>query len=201
MTLQPYKQIAHIPAGTARKDALRLTKKEKAKLPRVTAYCTATSYKLSDLQKFFNARRNSHHTDVKQFDDVLYTPYSYEPPRGTSLTAADTDPQVTAVGDLLGVPDIVLSSDTTLASVLDALPSPALEDPESGTIRPRRRVKRRTKFDKVGSDHPAATEVFIFEFGTVVCWGMTESQEKRFLSSMCASLCRGLCSGFLPIYI
>jgi uncharacterized Rmd1/YagE family protein len=39
--LQVYKQIAQIPAGTARKDARRLTKKEKAKLPRVTAYCTA----------------------------------------------------------------------------------------------------------------------------------------------------------------
>ena len=40
--LQVYKQIAQIPAGTARRDALRLTKAQKAKLPRVTAYCTAT---------------------------------------------------------------------------------------------------------------------------------------------------------------
>jgi hypothetical protein len=33
-----YKQLAQIPAGSARKDAMRLTRKEKAKLPRLTAY-------------------------------------------------------------------------------------------------------------------------------------------------------------------
>lgn len=38
---QFYNPIAQIPAGTARRDALRLTKTEKSKLPRVTAYCTA----------------------------------------------------------------------------------------------------------------------------------------------------------------
>lgn len=38
---QVYNQIAQIPAGTARKDALRLTKKKAKSLPRVTAYCTA----------------------------------------------------------------------------------------------------------------------------------------------------------------
>jgi len=66
---QVYKQLAQIPAGSARRDAMRLTRKEKARLPRfvqphsihlfsfvpssahrfflplghrVTAYCTAT---------------------------------------------------------------------------------------------------------------------------------------------------------------
>lgn len=38
---QVYKQLAQIPAGSARRDAMRLTRKEKARLPRVTAYCTA----------------------------------------------------------------------------------------------------------------------------------------------------------------
>lgn len=39
---QVYKQLAQIPAGSARRDAMRLTRKEKARLPRVTAYCTST---------------------------------------------------------------------------------------------------------------------------------------------------------------
>lgn len=38
---QFYTPISQIPKGTARRDAQRLTKSEKAKLPRVTAYCTA----------------------------------------------------------------------------------------------------------------------------------------------------------------
>jgi uncharacterized Rmd1/YagE family protein len=38
---QFYTALYQIPAGSARRDALNLTKSEKAKLPRVTAYCTA----------------------------------------------------------------------------------------------------------------------------------------------------------------
>lgn len=37
-----YTQIAQIPSGTARKDALRLSKAMRSHLPRVTAYCTAS---------------------------------------------------------------------------------------------------------------------------------------------------------------
>lgn len=42
MLLQVYNQIDLIPAGTARRDALRLTKKKAKSLPRVTAYATAS---------------------------------------------------------------------------------------------------------------------------------------------------------------
>lgn len=38
---QVYNQIALIPEGTARRDALRLTKSRAKSLPRVTAYATA----------------------------------------------------------------------------------------------------------------------------------------------------------------
>jgi uncharacterized Rmd1/YagE family protein len=38
---QFYTALSQIPAGSARRDAMRLTKTEKSKLPRVTAYCTA----------------------------------------------------------------------------------------------------------------------------------------------------------------
>ena len=41
LELQVYNQIAQIPEGTARRDALRLTKKKAKSLPRVTAYATA----------------------------------------------------------------------------------------------------------------------------------------------------------------
>jgi uncharacterized Rmd1/YagE family protein len=39
--IQIYNQISLIPDGTARRDALRLTKKKAKSLPRVTAYATA----------------------------------------------------------------------------------------------------------------------------------------------------------------
>lgn len=37
-----------------------------------------------------------------------------------------------------------------------------------------------SKFDTTAKE----AEIFMFSYGTVVVWGMTEAQEKRFLSSM-----------------
>lgn len=142
------------------------------------------------MQKFFNARRNSHRTDVKQFDDVLYTPYSYDGPvpgSSTSFThpTGTPYPGEPVVGDLLGASDLPVSSDGTVVPSSPVIAAPIRREAESSQQqRPtKRRVKK--KFDKVDGGQNATPEVFVFEFGTVVCWGMTEVQEKRFLSSMC----------------
>lgn len=81
---QIYNQISLIPDGTAKRDALRLTKKKAKSLPRVTAYATArcvlaspfvtvrvlslpggSSYRMGDLMRFLNARRAAYHTNPK----------------------------------------------------------------------------------------------------------------------------------------
>ncbi|KIJ61433.1 hypothetical protein HYDPIDRAFT_96610 [Hydnomerulius pinastri MD-312] len=150
------RQISQIPQGTARRDALRLTKKKAKSLPRVTAYATANQYLLHDLMKFFNARRVSYQTDPKIIDDVIYTPYAYEP-----AGSSDAHPKrSTQTGDLLGVPE--------------------LNAPVSGAGDAGLAKKKRSKFYVV----PAEAEIFVFGYGTVVIWGMTEAQEKRFLSSI-----------------
>jgi hypothetical protein len=51
-------------------------------------------------------------TNPRTFDDVIYTPYTYQhaPPRRTPSTARGamrTGSDATAVGDLLGVPELV----------------------------------------------------------------------------------------------
>jgi len=169
------RQISRIPQGTARRDALRLTKKKAKSLPRVTAYATAQcvssrflsprarravglssidggvyrSYLLPELVRFFNARRVAYRTDAKIIDDVVYTPYAYEP-----SSNPDVHVNRSPTGDLLGVPE------------LNPLMSPA--------------KKKRSKFHAV----PNEAEIFVFGYGTVVIWGMTEPQEKRFLASM-----------------
>lgn len=48
--------------------------------------------------------------------------------------------------------------------------------------RPDRRGKGRIH-DLLG-DTPEIADVFIFKYGTVVIWGMTEEEEQRFLLSM-----------------
>ena len=54
-------------------------------------------------------------------------------------------------------------------------------DSEEGT-RQDRRGKGRIS-DLLG-DTPEVADVFIFKYGTVVIWGMTEEEEQRFLLSM-----------------
>ncbi|KAG9311687.1 DUF155-domain-containing protein [Chiua virens] len=153
------RQISRIPQGTARRDALRLTKKKAKSLPRVTAYATAQSYHLPDLLKFFNVRRAAYKTDAKMIDDVIYTPYAYEPVTNSDVyTKRHQLTQQT--GDLLGVPE---------------LNTPA---PDADNAYPAK--KKRSRFHAV----PNEAEVFVFGYGTVVIWGMSEAQEKRFLATI-----------------
>ncbi|KAI6099480.1 hypothetical protein EDD16DRAFT_501775 [Pisolithus croceorrhizus] len=150
------RQISQIPQGTARRDALRLTKKKAKSLPRVTAYATANSYRLNELTKFFEVRRQAYHTDPKIIDDeVVYTPYAYEP----TLEVHANSKRNPATGDLLGLPELVSSAND-----------------ENGSGKRR----KRSKFNTI----PSEADVFVFSYGTVVIWGMTETQERRFLSSI-----------------
>ncbi|PPQ68916.1 hypothetical protein CVT24_007660 [Panaeolus cyanescens] len=156
--VEVYNQISLIPEGTARRDALRLTKKKAKSLPRVTAYATASSYRMNDLMKFFNARRTAYHTDPKLIDDVIYTPYRYDPPPNSNEPRQPVS--IAPTGDLLGIPEFHEGAE------------------EHHTSPP---VKRKsTKFDTTATE----AEIFMFDYGTVVIWGMTEAQERRFLSSV-----------------
>ena len=107
---------------------------------------------MQELLKFFNARRSAYHTAPKLIEDVIYTPYAYEPQAVTSDSSRQTVRGVAATGDLLGVPDLVNDQKT----------------------------KKKSKFDTSAKE----CEIFVFPYGTVVIWGMTEAQERRFLSSM-----------------
>jgi len=130
-----------------------------------------SSYRFQDLIKFFNARRETYRTNPQLIDEVIYTPYSYKPaiPQTTQGTGQGTD--IPPTGDLLGTPDLLPENDP------------------SAHIR-----KRSTKF----TETPTQAEIFLFEYGTVVIWGMTETEEKRFLSSMCEDFTLPLRTLFTP---
>ncbi|TFY74714.1 hypothetical protein EWM64_g9299 [Hericium alpestre] len=122
--------------------------------------------------KFFNARRTSYHTNPRKIDDVIYTPYIYdlsprssphEPRPPSKVRWQSDDHQAQAqTGDLLGVPELRPTSE-------------AEDHQDTQTQR-----RKRSKFDQTADE----AEIFLFPFGTVVIWGMTEAQEKRFLSSL-----------------
>ena len=71
-------ELAKIPEGSMRRDARRITRRGRASLPRVTAYSTATSYRMRELTKWLQARSESHRTNVMTFDECVYTTYSYD---------------------------------------------------------------------------------------------------------------------------
>ena len=117
---------------------------------------------MSDLMKFFNARRNAYHTDPKLIEDVIYTPYVYDPPPNPHESRQSHAASYAPTGDLLGIPEL-------------------REDETGGTDHEGATKKRKSsKFDTTATE----AEIFLFDYGTVVIWGMTESQEKRFLSSL-----------------
>ncbi|KAF8999103.1 hypothetical protein BDQ17DRAFT_1391588 [Cyathus striatus] len=157
--VEVYNQLSLIPDGTARRDALRLTKKKAKSLPRVTAYATASSYHMDDLMKFFNARRTAYHTNPKLIDEVIYTPYIYDPPSSIQENRQSRPDSQPVTGDLLGIPELRDENG----------------DVQSGVVR-----KKKSKFDTTAPE----AEIFLFPYGTAVIWGMTEAQEKRFLSSI-----------------
>lgn len=113
-------------------------------------------------------------------DEVIYTPYVYEPALPSSLSERTRDrpnshiqsPQ-NRTADLLGVPELA-PPDRREGGEADA----------GGDAKNEVKTKRKKgKFLHV--EPPTQAEIFMFEYGTVVIWGMTEAQEKRFLSSMC----------------
>lgn len=73
-----YSQVTRITDKPARKDAEILGKLHRDLLPRVTAYCTAGSYKMKDLLRWLKDRRRIHNTTPKLFDECLYTPFTYK---------------------------------------------------------------------------------------------------------------------------
>lgn len=140
------------------------------------------SFRFPELMKFFNARRASYHTNPRIIDDVIYTPYIYEPSAPNSQrhvhfqsqhfsSESEANPPP-ATGDLLGVAELA--------------PIDATSHSHDEATYATNKSRKKSKFQEV----PTQAEIFLFQYGTIVIWGMTEPQEKRFLSSMCVSFVR-----------
>lgn len=131
---------------------------------------------MDDLMKFFLARKSAYHTAPQLFDEVLYTPYSYDSkPSPDNSKAKSTSNS----GDLLGVPELAPANDVAspelYTSHLDTQSSSEIYTPQHGN---------KYTADKPWADEPTQPEVFLFAYGTIVLWGMSEAEERRFLTSL-----------------
>jgi uncharacterized Rmd1/YagE family protein len=198
-----YSQFTRIKDPNARRDAARLGKADRDRLPRVTAYCTANSYRLDALMRFLKGRGRTRGANPKQFDECVYTPYNYGRGRTDKSTrSTETDGILNGSGvtqpppmrerrysdsalEIDGQPqhqseDLIdlttEAGDTTLDNGENTIPNHTpseMEQPEP------------PRLDTLDFDTQVHTpEVFLFEYGTVVIWGMTLAHEQRFLKEI-----------------
>ncbi|PSN74660.1 YagE family protein [Corynespora cassiicola Philippines] len=189
-----YVQYTRIKDPTARRDAARLGKADREKLPRVTAYCTAASYKLDEMMRFLKGKARLRGAQPKRFDECIYSPYNYgtkgpEDVSSTSVHDGYTEPRQRRFSD--SAIEVEAQSERRREDLIDLHNSG--EAPHLGVDEVSERPERPSHIH-ADSDSAINTpdfdtqvhtpEVFLFEYGTVVIWGMTRQEEKRFLKEI-----------------
>ncbi|KAL1955865.1 hypothetical protein VTO42DRAFT_8023 [Malbranchea cinnamomea] len=217
-----YSQIKRIKEPTARRDAARLGKADRDRLPRVTAYCTAGSYRLDGVMRYLKARAADRGANPKLFDECVYSPYNYDHKeklrklqeqqqhlREEQLKYGGQDDLPNQIQQPMAVNQLERRfSDSELEvdnnkkqqrQSLIELNSGADPDAQEGqhghqtTLVSDDRTQSTARLLSPGSTTPPAQadldfnttidtpEIFLFDYGTVVIWGMTPKQEAQFL--------------------
>jgi uncharacterized Rmd1/YagE family protein len=191
-----YAQYTRIKDPTARRDAARLGKADRERLPRVTAYCTAGSYRLDDLMRYLKGKAKLRGALPKLFDECIYTPYNYNHAKAQNLQASsstreDFPPQERPRRFSDSVIEVDAHSEHRREGLINLHASGgdiSLDNGESS-------VPNHTALEMEQPSEPTLNtldfdtqvhtpEVFLFEYGTVVIWGMTLLQEQRFLKEI-----------------
>ncbi|KAI9799068.1 MAG: hypothetical protein M1833_004262 [Piccolia ochrophora] len=187
-----YAQFTRIKDPMARRDAARLGKADRDRLPRVTAYCTANAYRLEALMRFFKSRAKSRGTAPKLFDECLYTPYNYPQSAATPTNMVDRAPPQRSMQERRYSDSAVEVEDNNKHRREDLIDlqgaenahrdgeGPIVENPSPDLPSPEETRSNPTDFDT----QVHTPEVFLFDYGTVVIWGMTVQEEKRFLKEI-----------------
>jgi uncharacterized Rmd1/YagE family protein len=188
-----YSQYTRIKDPTARRDAARLGKADRDTLPRVTAYCTANTYRMDPLEAFLKSKRSkTRGAKPKQIDECIYTPYNYGRP--TSERALEVQSKPLSMGERRHSDSAIEVEDNSGRENLidlhtqggDTSLSNGEDEPRmhSGMIAQHIEDERILE-NNVDFDTQVHTpEVFIFDYGVVVIWGMSLTQERRFLEEI-----------------
>ncbi|EXJ72530.1 uncharacterized protein A1O5_03676 [Cladophialophora psammophila CBS 110553] len=212
-----YSQFTRIKDPTARRDAARLGKADRDRLPRVTAYCMAQGYRLDGIMKFMKSRSRTRGANPKLFDECLYSPYDYEylkkKNKGGDRSSSPVEERIARVmaspriaprerrfsDSAVEVEDNNKARRDHLLDLQEELSTPtgtaattentttdltALASHSSTDLRQTESDAMRQRSDSEFSTTVHIPEIFIFDYGTVVIWGMTVQQEQRFLHDM-----------------
>ncbi|KAF6842791.1 sporulation protein rmd1 [Colletotrichum musicola] len=179
-----YSQYTRIKDPTARRDAARLGKADRDRLPRVTAYCTANKYQMDNLMRFLKGRGKSRGANPKLIDECIYSAYDYSKTvenRHDRRVGAQPDPVQAyerrhSTGD---VSDNGFHRDNLIDLHSEGRHDSGFADGYDGG--------NETAIVETNPDFDTqihTPEVFLFDYGVVVIWGMTLAQEQRFLKEI-----------------
>lgn len=161
--------VTRIKDSTARRDAERLGKAERSQLPRVTAYATANSYDLDGLVRFLKARASTRGSMPKKFDECVYTPFSYS----HKTLEQQQQQQLPDLIDLNGgIEELGHVQSGGEQSHDVAGEEEADGDWDTRSLR---------EFVDRQNESIVTSDVFLFQYGVVVIWGMSVTDEARFL--------------------
>jgi uncharacterized Rmd1/YagE family protein len=195
-----YSQYTRIKDPTARRDAARLGKADRDRLPRVTAYCTANRYQMDGLMRFLKGRGKAKGAQPKLFDECIYTPYSYSrisakqaervlevhssPLRMRERRHSDSAIEVDDNNRHRREDLIVLHTDGGDVSLDNGQTREGNSD-QPEVIERRIEDENRVSENTPDFDTQVHTpEVFLFDYGVVVIWGMSLRDEQRFLKEI-----------------
>lgn len=190
-----YSQITRIKEPTARSHAARLGKADRDRLPRVSAYCTANSYRLDGVIRFLKSRSKTRGANPKLYDECVYSPYDYDhedKQKGGRVFVDSGLNNMDGNWPLERMPGERRYSDSAVEAPdnnnirrgeLIDLQNPESHDDaahNSAAIESNPQTEETVDFDT--TIH--TPEVFLFDYGTVVIWGMSPAHESRFLSDI-----------------
>jgi uncharacterized Rmd1/YagE family protein len=213
-----YSQYTRIKDPTARRDAARLGKADRGRLPRVTAYCTANRYEMEGLMRFLKGRGKNRGANPKLIDECIYTPYSYTAGKAPTQTRSQghnqshhwesrhdrQNPVETYERRHSTGSETVEEAQQRRESLAEA--QERNESQEIGNGYSQRESPAEADIGHISTEEllgPSIVddgpppdiipdfdttvhtpEAFLFDYGVVVIWGMTEAQEVRFLKDV-----------------
>lgn len=184
-----YSQITRIKEPAARSHAARLGKADRDRIPRVTAYCTANSYRLEGVVKFLKSRAKTRGANPKLFDECVYSPFDYqyeEKQKGGRFFPAvgGNGHQERRTSERRYSDSAVEVEDNTKSRREDLIDFHE-EPSRPGDVSSEHAVSTPQSEEAFEIDTTIHTpEIFLFDYGTVVIWGMTPADESHFLSDI-----------------
>ncbi|KAL2832973.1 hypothetical protein BDW59DRAFT_94674 [Aspergillus cavernicola] len=182
-----YRQIARIKEPAARSLAAKLGKADRDRLPRVTAYCTANSYRLDGVFKFLKSRSKTRGANPKLFDECVYSAfdYQYEEKQKAGNNSHNVDTENTHTVERIPRERRFSDSAVEVSDNLVNRREDLIDLHEPGSHSNIQSTSEPSALDNPDIDTTIHTpEVFLFDYGTVVTWGMSPTQESRFLSDI-----------------